>query len=411
MFFEDYSIFDDHDDLTLSDVIGQNLCKISSNTDTVFQMLRCIADKIRIVKDTKHGDYYYPLYFDYRLFFTYHNIRSQIYKLPSRVIQDLHDNQAKILCINTAEGYDLELWKKVIAEQILNPYNLSYNHVVILSATVDTGFHCDIDNIYHNLWETKTSEYFTYDSQILEKCLEKLYYDQNKDHKFICLLRKPQPYRLVLYSNLYLYKNKGILTCGPLHSGEKNDLEDVQKIRQAKKLFPSQQNNVLIGIRSTIPRIYDADLSDQNMHLANPTLGDTNIKKYIDSHIHIVAETYFDRNTTGVFFSEKTFKPMIFLQPFVLFGQPGSLTELRRQGYKTFEPFIDESYDQILDHEKRFQAALNEVKRLISLSNQELIEMQHQLIHVLLHNYYHIKNISVKKSKKLYKDLQKAIRK
>ena len=49
----------------------------------------------------------------------------------------------------------------------------------------------------------------------------------------------------------------------------------------------------------------------------------------------------------------KIFKPVSNLQPFIVFGDYLTLAELRKLGFKTFEPFIDESYDLERDPKKR----------------------------------------------------------
>jgi hypothetical protein len=45
---------------------------------------------------------------------------------------------------------------------------------------------------------------------------------------------------------------------------------------------------------------------------------------------------------------------------------------LKELGYKTYAPFIDESYDSIEDDGDRMLAILNEVERLCKMSPKEL---------------------------------------
>lgn len=90
---------------------------------------------------------------------------------------------------------------------------------------------------------------------------------------------------------------------------------------------------------------------------------------YTDSYIHIVTETNFKRD---IFPTEKIINPMVVLQPFILFGAPGYLKYIKSLGFKTFDGFIDESYDNEYDDVKRFEMLCKEIKRLSELSLEEI---------------------------------------
>ena len=86
---------------------------------------------------------------------------------------------------------------------------------------------------------------------------------------------------------------------------------------------------------------------------------------YENSYCNIVLETFFDVDQSeGNFLSEKTFKPISNGQPFVIFGGINSLNTLRLLGYRTFDAFIDNSYDTILDNTDRFLAVVESIKKI-----------------------------------------------
>ena len=60
---------------------------------------------------------------------------------------------------------------------------------------------------------------------------------------------------------------------------------------------------------------------------------------------------------------------------------------LRDFGYKTFHPYIDETYDTLVDDEQRITAIVNEIERLCKLSDSAWIEWQHNVESIVLHNY------------------------
>ncbi len=115
-----------------------------------------------------------------------------------------------------------------------------------------------------------------------------------------------------------------------------------------------------------------------------------------ESYFSLVTETLFfkDKFDAGdsIFLTEKTFRPIIHKHPFILLAPAGSLSYLKNLGYKTFSPYIDESYDEIEDDEQRFLAVWNEVQRLCKFSNRQWITWQRSIADVVNHNYDMIVN-------------------
>jgi len=106
-----------------------------------------------------------------------------------------------------------------------------------------------------------------------------------------------------------------------------------------------------------------------------------------NSYLNIVLESHMDVDQSyGAFLTEKTFKPIKNVQPFIIFGGPSSLRLLRRMGYKTFEGMIDNSYDDITDTTKRWETAINLTLDLINLNNKQLREVYTACKNDLLYN-------------------------
>jgi hypothetical protein len=84
-----------------------------------------------------------------------------------------------------------------------------------------------------------------------------------------------------------------------------------------------------------------------------------------DSYCHLVLETFFDADGSGgAFLTEKTFKPIRHGQPFVIFGTPHSLSTLCELGYRTYDKYIDNSYDTVVDNTERFVKLISTVNKL-----------------------------------------------
>jgi hypothetical protein len=101
-------------------------------------------------------------------------------------------------------------------------------------------------------------------------------------------------------------------------------------------------------------------------------------------HIQLVAETLF--NTTKVHLTEKTFKPIVMEQPFILFSGPFSLDYIKNYGFQTFDSVWDESYDHIIDNEKRFNAVISLINELYHLPKEKFNLLIEKTNNIIAHN-------------------------
>lgn len=106
-------------------------------------------------------------------------------------------------------------------------------------------------------------------------------------------------------------------------------------------------------------------------------------------YFNIVTESFFnEKPSKTIFFSEKTFKPIQCLQPFIFIGQQHGLKALQKMGYKTFSSYdIDESYDDIEHPTLRLNAAIKEIEKICSMPTEDLSELLIEMYPVLEHNF------------------------
>lgn len=83
---------------------------------------------------------------------------------------------------------------------------------------------------------------------------------------------------------------------------------------------------------------------------------------YKETYVNLVTETRIDSATPML--SEKTFKPIIAGQLFVLVASPGAIEFLRSIGIDTFDDIVNHSYDQVEDTRVRIKLALAQLDRL-----------------------------------------------
>jgi len=97
-----------------------------------------------------------------------------------------------------------------------------------------------------------------------------------------------------------------------------------------------------------------------------------------------------DEDNKGVLFiSEKTYKPIYNLHPFINVGGPGILKLLRDDGYATFPELFDESYDEIKNCSDRIKQIITEVEKFCNKDSKVLddIYSSKTFQDKLLHNF------------------------
>lgn len=97
---------------------------------------------------------------------------------------------------------------------------------------------------------------------------------------------------------------------------------------------------------------------------------------YEQCAFELVLETVFE--SSRIHLTEKTLRPIACGKPFLLAAGPSSLKLLKRYGFETFAPWIDESYDSEPDINLRTNLIVAEMKRLCNLDVDEKIKVWQQ---------------------------------
>jgi hypothetical protein len=105
-------------------------------------------------------------------------------------------------------------------------------------------------------------------------------------------------------------------------------------------------NRDLFPVSSTASAEYDAD-------------------DFSTTGISIILETIFEDRR--IHFTEKVLRAIACGHPFIVANGQGSLEVLRRYGFKTFSPWIDESYDTVSSSNDRMDLIVKEMGRLSRL--------------------------------------------
>ena len=93
-----------------------------------------------------------------------------------------------------------------------------------------------------------------------------------------------------------------------------------------------------------------------------------------------------------VFYSEKIYKCILNFHPFITWANPDTMKYLIKNGYKTFSPHINESYDIEYGIEERSVLLLKEMMRLCDMNIKDLLDWYGNQSEILIHNYNHFMN-------------------
>ena len=107
--------------------------------------------------------------------------------------------------------------------------------------------------------------------------------------------------------------------------------------------------------------------------------------------INIINETVFDYPNPRL--SEKTWKTLVNQRMFVMVGPANSLSHLKDLGFKTFSPFINEDYDNILDPVARMREIYHEIDRLCAIPLDDVKQQVLEYKDRIEHNYHQLRKL------------------
>jgi hypothetical protein len=215
-----------------------------------------------------------------------------------------------------------------------------------------------LDAIDHIKWFSGNSWWWWYMFRKYEKHTF-LFDHYHKTFDFLCLLKNRKSHRDALYNKLC---KENILS---------NSLYTFHGLNKSLKL-PAEYELPFLPDRNNYPQ----HGLDQDMYE----------RPYNESVCNIVSETTVGSDN---FITEKTWKPIIAKQPFVIHGPDGILRQLREMGFQTFNNIWDESYDEQTNPDKKI-AMIVEICKFIKCSDWK--SLYEKTKSVREHNHQHFFN-------------------
>ena len=213
----------------------------------------------------------------------------------------------------------------------------------------------------------------------------------NRKKKFLCLNKVHRQHRIDL---LELMLKEKLITDDCYYSFyDGSKASDDALLKLPLEHYPNITSNLdfikTLRLNFDDTRVNPVDIRDEDLKLFN------------NSYFSVVTETLYHSNNynftktkchvsnveSGPFVTEKSTKVIALKHPFVMVSVPYMLQALRDRGYKTFHPYIDETYDTIEDDDLRLEYIVREIKRLTSQTNSEWLEWVRNIKPIVEHNY------------------------
>lgn len=183
------------------------------------------------------------------------------------------------------------------------------------------------------------------------------YKSKNQIKTFACLNKRIRPHRVWFYNYLFHSGliNKGLVSMNEFHrhpykwEGKEIPLEIIDKLGESLPI-----------------RVYGKpnDELDDNFYINrfNPEI-------CLDTYVSVVSEAHCGDSDQTMFLSEKIFKPIATRHPFMVMGNKDSMKKMREIGYKTFDNFIDQSYDSLPTHD-RLQQLIECIRKIDNIDDK-----------------------------------------
>ncbi len=204
--------------------------------------------------------------------------------------------------------------------------------------------------------------------------------DKNIEKHFLCYNRNmTHPHRLFIVS---LLENENLIDSGLVSYPEfsKEHFSGKMNVHfNLGKVFRNRLLDCAERLRLRAPSIIDVDEWNTNhFDTSSPWL-------YEKTFFSLVSESQVVEDT--LFLSEKIWKAIANRHPFILVGSYKTLDYLHKEGFKTFDGWIDESYDKEKHPYKRISKIMREVKKLCSMSKSEMNKFLSEIDDIIEYNY------------------------
>jgi hypothetical protein len=297
-----------------------------------------------------------------------------------------HGPTTKIIYSWHSEGFHLEVIELMnfLGEILVTEHDISINNFIYVCAATPVQTNFDYYKKYCQIFKyLPKTVYFEPSLEVIgssckigEPNSPKHLLNPHREKKFVFYNNGARPHRVIALAELY---RKNLLNDCYLSFYDSSLPEKMIQL-----LVPNLSEQVINTHRTLLRDKLPISLTLKEDKENSFSLTNEDILIHQQSLFSLISETTFCNNLNimldktvdtsslmclpNVLLTEKTWRTIKHKHPFVLLSNPYSLRALQEMGYKTFSPFINESYDEIENDEQRMIAVINEVERLCNMS-------------------------------------------
>lgn len=228
--------------------------------------------------------------------------------------------------------------------------------------------------------------------------------DSEREYDYLFYNGKLRAHRLLSVAELdhrNIISNGLVSFTDSVHTGRSSDLNKCISDLRAVGYCPPHVCKFADEFKPMVLDMPGDDFSQDNIN-------DTIVSHYSGSYFSIVGES----NVITRFQTEKSFKPIANMHPFILIAAPGSLALLKEKGFETFSELFDESYDTEQNHVTRILMVIDEVEKFTKLNDRHKKDIFDSVKDKLMYNKRHYIKLAVDSGKhehlRMFKEIEKS---
>tara|TARA_R100000657_G_C4663114_1_gene106899 strand:- start:17 stop:1282 length:1266 start_codon:yes stop_codon:yes gene_type:complete len=324
--------------------------------------------------------------------------------IPTKILEEVRKGNCKLIFDNTLEGKSIE------GDKFLNPFYESIDKLKLPTK--------NIYFITNNLVAEKThQEYHRTDKINIISIMWNVFDIQRlkEERNLPTKVSSDMEYK---YKSVNIFKTKPFLKINRTNRDERDifmlflnfeklfdkclvSFPELHKWPDYPNMFYKYiQKENINDLKSKLP--FDIDDTDKTNHgPAGVGKGKFNADlpfdpiHYRNTFISIVMGA-FPFDTSGYHLHSSTFNPMYCGHPIIQFAPYKTLEVMKQYGFKTFDKWWDESYDDEKDDWKRLQMIMDLVLKLSDYDEKDLLHMYGDMKETLQHNINVIENYDIK---------------
>jgi len=313
-------------------------------------------------------------------------VKSLFLYLNEKYLNDLRNKKAYLFLDQSLEGYQTHwLWDWFHKE--LSIWEIPADRIIYATGNMiaDNTYDefCKVNNIiekmciipyaHFELDMAMTAYQRNQGEDKLPTFEDHINYKSNHDIKtFACLNKRIRPHRVWFYNYLY---NSGLIDKG-LVSMNQFDYHEYHFENKAIDI------DIIHEISKNLPLVVHGKANDEfddNFYIRR-----FNDKISLDTYMTVISEAHCGDSDQTMFLSEKTFKVIAVNHPFMIMGNKDSMAMMRKIGYKSYDEFIDMSYDSLPTHE-RLQSIIESIRKIDNIKDK--LEWYKSMEDTIKYNY------------------------